>query len=45
MGGFYMRNNLPIGSDVAGTLTTVVSACDIGFSGLISSSCRAGTFN
>jgi hypothetical protein len=40
-----MRNNLPIGSDVAGTLTTAVSACCIGFSGLISSSCRAGIFN
>jgi len=43
--GFYRKNNLPIGSDLAGTSTTAVSTFNIGFSGLISSSCRDETFN
>ncbi len=43
--GFYRKNNLPMGSDLAGTSTTAVSTFSIGFSGLISSSCRDETFN
>jgi hypothetical protein len=42
--GFNKKINLPIGSDAAGTLTTAVSVCIDGFSGLTSSSCRDGTF-